>query len=593
LFSRLDKLVVKSFLGPFVVTFAISVFALMMQVLWLYLDDIAGKGLGFFTVVELMTYKCVGLVPLAMPLALLISSVMVLGGMAEHYELSSIKSAGTSLLRVMRPLVVFGAIGSMISFACADYIIPAANLQFGSRMYDIQKKKPTLNMEPGMFNEDFNQFAIRLGGRDDDGRHISDVLIYDHTKASTGDLGQITAATGEMYTENDGAVFVMKLYDGVQYSERKAGGKNRSALPFVRTAFESYTKVFDLSQFLMGSTAPELFKANRSMLATWQLDIAIDSIDTDIKIRKQTVSNQLTSYLPLVKRDTNIYKAEFAPKFKDPGRPSDTVNISSSIRDVVDKKEKTTVPKAESITGKGPTKKATRPSRPIKTSTPSGITRIDNTPKKKQMRVTETDLARKEVTMGIQLKRVDARNKALNHIVVKATNKWQGVRSVMDSLDKSALTRVLNRARSATRSISSQAQSAQRILPGVMESRVKHIYDLHMKYSMSLVCIIFIFIGAPMGAIVRKGGFGYPILVSIFFFVIFIILTIFCRKLAESFVVNGTMAGWLPCIILFPISLYITRTAMNDGKLVSLDAPKRGISIIKKAFNQFRKKMTS
>ncbi|MFT7120364.1 MAG: lipopolysaccharide export system permease protein [Neolewinella sp.] len=96
-----------------------------------------------------------------------------------------------------------------------------------------------------------------------------------------------------------------------------------------------------------------------------------------------------------------------------------------------------------------------------------------------------------------------------------------------------------------------------------------------------------------MGAIVRKGGFGYPILVSIFFFVIFIILTIFCRKLAESFVVNGTMAGWLPCIILFPISLYITRTAMNDGKLVSLDAPKRGISIIKKAFNQFRKKMTS
>ncbi|MEM7555029.1 MAG: LptF/LptG family permease [Cyanobacteria bacterium P01_A01_bin.84] len=163
---------------------------------------------------ELMAYKCVGLVPLALPLALLISSVMVLGGLAEHYELSSFKSAGVSLLRVMRPLIVFGVISSVVSFLCADYVIPAANLQFGSRMYDIQQKKPTLSMEPGIFNEDFNQFAIRLGARDDNGRDIQDVLIYDHTKAATGDLGQISAKTGEMYSSDDGKAFVMKLYDG-------------------------------------------------------------------------------------------------------------------------------------------------------------------------------------------------------------------------------------------------------------------------------------------------------------------------------------------------------------------------------------------
>ncbi|MEM1358480.1 MAG: LptF/LptG family permease, partial [Bacteroidota bacterium] len=199
----------KSFVGPFVVTFAIAIFVLMMQVLWLYLDDIAGKGLGFFIVMELMAYKCVGLVPLALPLALLISSVMVLGSMAEHYELSSFKSAGTSLLRVMRPLIFFGAISSVVSFACADYVIPAANLQFGSRMYDIQQKKPTLSMEPGVFNEDFSQYAIRLGERDANGRDIKEVLIYDHTRASTGDLGQIAAKEGEMYSTEDGKAFVM------------------------------------------------------------------------------------------------------------------------------------------------------------------------------------------------------------------------------------------------------------------------------------------------------------------------------------------------------------------------------------------------
>ncbi len=109
-------------------------------------------------------------------------------------------------------------------------------------------------------------------------------------------------------------------------------------------------------------------------------------------------------------------------------------------------------------------------------------------------------------------------------------------------------------------------------MPGVEENRVKHVYDMHMKYSMAVICIIFVFIGAPMGAIVRKGGFGYPILISIIFFVLFVILTIFCRKLAESFVVNGVVAGWLPCIILFPMGWYLTVRAMNDSKLISTDS---------------------
>ena len=570
----------KSFVGPFVVTFAISVFALMMQVLWVYLDDIAGKGLGFFNVVELMAYKCVGLVPLAMPLALLISCVMVLGGMAEHYELSSFKSAGVSLLRVMRMLIIFGVLGAIISFACADYVIPAANLQFGSRMYDIQQKKPTLNMEPGVFNEDFTQFAIRLGGRGDNGRDISDVLIYDHTRAGTGDLGQIIAATGEMYTEDDGRAFVMKLYDGEQYTERKSTGKNRNALPFVRTEFESYTKVFDLSEFLLGETATELFSTNRSMLATWQLAIAIDSIDTDIKIRKQRISNQIHSYLPLIARDTVVYKEAFAPKFKEPG--SDTAVVSSSLRNVVNQGSKPLPVRPV----------ATRPTSPAETATPSNIIRIDNVAEQRA-KARDKNLGSQLQTISVADRRRQVHARAMRHPLVRQSTDWPGIGGLLDSLDKVSYTRVTNRARSASRAITGQAQSAERILPGIRESRVKHVYDLHMKYSMALVCIIFVFIGAPMGAIVRKGGFGYPILVSIIFFVIFIILTIFCRKLAESFVVNGTFAGWLPCIILFPVSLYITRAAMNDTKLASTEGLQRGVAAarsgVSKALRKFRR----
>ena len=526
--KQLDKLLLRSFVGPFIVTFGIALFVLLMQVLWLYLDDIAGKGLSFFLVMELLAYKCVGLVPLALPLAMLISSVMVLGNLAEHYELSSFKSAGVSLLRVMRPLIIIGILGAAVSYACADYVIPAANLQFGSRMYDIQQKKPTLNMEPGVFNEDFSQFTIRLGGRGDDGRYIDDVLIYDQTKANLGELSEIMADNGEMFAASDGKFFVMRLYDGHQYVEQRPGGASGSSTPFMRTNFASYTKIFDLSEFELERHASSLFSTNRSMLSTWQLQQGVDSIGDDIAIRKQGLSNHLVSYLPELPRDTVVIRA---PVPVDPGKMAQPRYLeqegdSTATMDVL----------TETLDSM---------------ATDTLIIPVDQTTKR---RINETVVA-----------------KAMAHPLVEQTNEWSGLRGIVDSLPEEERNRVYNRARSSLRSVAGQAESAIRLLPGIEESRVKHVYDMHMKYSMAVVCIIFVFIGAPMGAIVRKGGFGYPILVSIIFFVIFIILTIFCRKLAESFVVNGEFAGWLPCIILFPVSLWITLSAMNDTKLVSTE----------------------
>lgn len=555
--KRLDKLLVKSFVGPFVVTFGIAIFVLLMQILWLYLDDIAGKGLGFLVVMELLAYKCVGLVPLALPLALLISSVMVLGGMAEHYELSSFKSAGVSLFRVMRPLIIIGVISSGVSYLCSDYVIPAANLQFGARMYDIQQKKPALSMEPGVFNEDFSQFAIRLGDRDKNGRDIKDVLIYDHTKAATGELVQITANQGEMYSTDDGGFFIMRLFDGYQYLEQRPGGRGGQNRPFIRTKFNSYTKVFDLSEFNLQVTNEKLFATNRSMLATWQLQKGVDSIDLDIAIRKQTISNHLTSYLPILKKDTIVYRESWAKKQEEEAAARDSI-----VQDTAKQLSSIAASLPEDLP-------PTRP--PRATNTPSNIQRIDNRPVASSVQEI-SELDQTMVTRELN-ERLDVQyQRAIKHPLVTGAADWPGIMGMMDSLESGTIaTRVYNRSRSAIRSVTSQAQSAQRIIPGVEESRVKHVYDLHMKYSMALVCIIFIFIGAPMGAIVRKGGFGYPILVSIIFFVIFIILTIFCRKLAESFVVSGAMAGWLPCVILFPVSLYITQRAMRDAKLVNTE----------------------
>jgi lipopolysaccharide export system permease protein len=351
----------------------------------------------------------------------------------------------------------------------------------------------------------------------------------------------------------------MKLFNGVQYSEQRPGGKSSNSRPFVRTSFKTYTKVFDLSEFNLSKTNTKLFSTNRTMLATWQLQIGIDSIDADIAIRKQAISNYMTNYLPMLEQDTTVYRSKQAEDEVDPTKYNTRP---------VDILEEETVSKRDSAR------------RELNASVGRGTTieAIDNRSKN-----TIKPVPKEQRMIMLQDRRVEARAKALANPLVTGAENWDGIVGLMDSVETTIRGRVLNRTRSSVRSVSSQAKAAERILPGIRESRVKHIYDLHMKYSMALVCIIFIFIGAPMGAIVRKGGFGYPILVSIIFFVIFIILTIFCRKLAESFVVDAAFAGWLPCVILFPVSLYITARAMKDAKLVNLESVTSAFStVIKK-----------
>lgn len=305
--KQLDRLMVSSFIPPFLVTFMIAMFVLVMQVLWLYIDDIAGKGLGFFLVMELLAYKCVSLIPMALPLAVLISSVMLLGNLAERYELSSFKSAGVSLWRIMRPMMFFAAGATAFSFFCSNNLIPVANLKFGSRMYDIQRQKPALRLDAGIFNDDFDGYAIHIRKKATDGRHIENVLIYDHTDASRGRLSQVMAERGEMYATEDGAYFVMNLQNGHQYMETEPSGAGSGrSYPFVRVNFSSWNKVFDLGEFQLNRTNEELFKSNRSMLTSGQLREAVDSLSYKIERRQKSLSNQMANFFYFIEVDSTI-----------------------------------------------------------------------------------------------------------------------------------------------------------------------------------------------------------------------------------------------------------------------------------------------
>jgi len=528
----LDKLLVKNFIGPFIVTFFVAIFVLIMQTLWLYMDDIAGKGASIFLIIEFLAYLSVSLIPMALPIAVLISAVMVLGGLAEHYELSSFKSAGVPLSRVMRPLMVVAFVISIFSFFCSNNLMPVSNLKFKSRLFDIRNQKPTLSLEEGAFNDDFQNFAIRIGQKEDDNRTLHDVMMYDHNDATQGRMTQVMAERGEMYTTADEQFFIMDLYDGHQYMEVKATASSDQDYPFVRTTFKEWQKIFDLSEFQIDRTDEELFKSHRSMLTSGQLQDAIDSIEAQIDERYKMFAYSVDNnfHFRKQKRLEEIRAENAAEEEKEQKKPApDSLEIGDTV-----------------IVNKAPI-----------AITPDNV-------------AVQRRLAEK--------RRVAAQRAAGKYDGAEPLPQVEGVATRPDTFDTFLETfdpkdqrRLVDRAKSFVRIIKDQGGTAERSLVKTEESWRKHVYTLHNKFSMAMACLIFLFIGAPMGAIVRKGGFGYPILVSIFFFMIYVILTIFCKKIVETAVIAPVLGAWMPCIVLFPVGLLLTQRAMNDSKVLNVD----------------------
>jgi lipopolysaccharide export system permease protein len=558
--KKIDRLLFTSFILPFAAAFLIAMFVLLMQTLWLYIDDIAGKGLGFFLVVELLAYKCVALIPLALPIAILISSVMVMGNLAENYELSSFKSAGVPLLRIMRPILFCGLLTMMFSYYCANYLMPIANLKFGSRMYDIQRQKPALRLDAGVFNYDFQGYAIHIGEKGYDGKAIKNVLIYDHSETNNNEFNQIIAREGEMYATTDGHYFIMNLRDGHQYIESRPSRSASEKYPFVRTSFQEWVKVFDLSEFQLSRTDAELFKSNRSWLTIDQLKKAIDSISVKIREREVNFSNVTSNYFYFEELDSTFLEPE-EPDSVWQGEDPDLPEASQETESVRVEKD--------SVQGSPPD---------------SGQSEaVDE--EKASVRVLKKPAKLRPAAIGDD---PVAQAKGYPH-KASLTHELDSLESFQDliaTFPQYEQKRLYTKAKTSIRSIRSQAEAAMRFLGDLRESRVKHIYDLHTKYSMAVVCLIFVFIGAPMGAIVRKGGFGYPILVSIFFFMLFVIMTIFCRKIAESFILPAALAGWVPNIVLLPIGIVLTVKAMNDSKLLNAD---RYINLFVRIFHKREK----
>ncbi|MEY3436961.1 MAG: hypothetical protein RL335_1417 [Bacteroidota bacterium] len=280
MFKKLDKLIVKAFLGPFVATFFITLFVLVMQFFWKYIDDLVGKGLDFISIVQLTGYVSATMITLALPLAVLISSIMTFGNLGETFELVAIKSAGIPLLRFMRPLIIISAFISITSFLLSNYVIPVANLKFYTMLYDIRVAKPAFDLKAGIFYNKLPNYAIKVGKKEKDGNRIYDVIIYENDYRMQDNI--IVAEKGSMNMSSDKKFLEFHLQNGWRYQER--GTYNNTSTEFIRIKFKEYKKLFDLSSFEMMKTPDSAFKNQGIMLNIAQLKTFEDSVNKIMNI---------------------------------------------------------------------------------------------------------------------------------------------------------------------------------------------------------------------------------------------------------------------------------------------------------------------
>ncbi|MBA2499542.1 MAG: LptF/LptG family permease [Chitinophagaceae bacterium] len=274
MFKKLDKLIVKAFVGPFIATFFVVLLVLVMQFFWLYIDDFVGKGLGIGLIFEFIWYQSAVLVPLALPLSVLLSSIMTFGNLGESFELVAIKSAGISLLRFMRPLFVVTILICGVAFLFSNYIIPIANLKSRTLLADIVYAKPAFDLKEGVFYDRINGFAIKIGKKENDSV-IRNIIIYEQG----GNLQDnfIIANSGVMRVTDNKRFLEFNLKNGWRYQEKGQFGTVKTE--FIRLGFKEFTKQFDLSSFQFNRTDDSINRSNQRMLSMRQLNIAIDSLE--------------------------------------------------------------------------------------------------------------------------------------------------------------------------------------------------------------------------------------------------------------------------------------------------------------------------
>lgn len=471
--KRLHRMIIGAYWGPLVVTFIIVLFLFSMQWLWKWVDDLMGKGLPWDVLAKLIAFATSAFVPAVLPLAVLLSSIMAMGGLGERSELTPMRSAGLGLFKILAPLMVFVLGIAAFSFYFSNNVLPVANLKFQSLLWDVTRTKPALNLRPGVFFGGLDGFSIRVGDKDDRSGELRDVLIYDHRKPFQANKTVVRAEKGTMHRSTDEHFLVLVLENGRIYDERADNpGRVAGSAPLLRGRFQREEIRMDLSGMGMKRTDEELFKDHYKMLTLGQLQYAEDSLEKRLKTRIEEQDSHLKNTL-LVTRDRKT-------------GPVPEARLSTAM-----------------------------PGSPLGTENPGSVVQ------------TASDMARNSIN---ELDRMAQEREDRTSQIAKFQVEW------------------------------------------------------HRKLMLAFACVVFFFIGAPLGAIVRKGGMGLPAVIAIVFFLIFHILSYSTEQMVKAGSLPPWPGMWISTLVLLPIGILLTWKAATDSPLFDRDAYGRAWNKVRSIF---------
>lgn len=460
----------KSFIGPFIATFFISMFVLIMQFLWRMIDEIVGKGLDASVIAELLFYVAATLVPMALPLAVLLSSIMTFGSLGENYELIALKSAGISLYRIMKPLIVLIVCLTVFAFFFSNNVLPVANLKFYNLLYDIKKQKPEMSFKEGIFTNDLQGYSIKINRINKSTGMMYGMLIYSH-KDGSGNYEVTKADSGMMNSRPNSNLLELVLYHGHTYTdESMKDPRLRKTFPFRRLKFDKQVLQIELPGNDLKRTDEDGFRTHSMMLDLKQLNYSIDSLRSFLHERKSGDARRLLS-----------------------------VNYRRS-----------------------------KNSNPVQDSV----------------------------------------------LTLQSQGAFDSADSLFLDFDLEEQRRAVESALQYAREVKQRTQDDLNYYVAQQENVIKYRLEWHRKFSLSFACFIFFFIGAPLGAIIRKGGLGMPVVVSVLLFIIYYIIDMMGVRSAREAVISPAVGAWVSAFVLLPLGIVLTYKSVTDSEMMNTDAYK-------------------
>lgn len=462
--KKIHLLVLKAYLGPLVATFFIVQFVLMMNFVWRYIDELTGKGLGVSTIAELLACATANMIPLGLPLAMLLSAIMAMGNLGENFELLAMKSAGMSLPKILKPLIVLVSFIAIGGFFISNNLVPYANQRMYEILYDIREQRQDMEFQDGMFFNGLPDMSIRVGHQNEKTKLLSDIIIFD-TRASNGDMTTTIADSGYIYLSDDKSFLYVTLYSGDTY-EHSRNMRWYDTNTLRHHSFETQEGTFPIAK--VGGTSESSKKF------------------TESKTRNMIGLQELSDSLRLMIDQSQA--ATYAPLFKERIFPRD-----SSI-------------------------------------------------------------------LGGDSIRYDKANFA-------PINFYDSISNLPIRERAKVFAQANTAARMARGAYSFDEQSSKVAITQYYRSE----NEWHRMLTMPVSILVFFLIGAPLGAIIRKGGLGTPIVISVIFFVFYYIISVSGEKMSSEGTWDALYGMWLPIATLTPIAIYLTRQATNDSSLLDTD----------------------